>query len=82
MKLAKELGATDAVNPKTLGEGKLVEHVQSLVDGLGTTITLDTTAVLPLIAEAQQFTRPMGKMVQVGAAPLDQMMQVHVVSHV
>lgn len=52
------------------------------MEHLGPTITIDTTGVLPLVREAQEFTRPMGRMVQVAAAPLDQMMEVHVVSHV
>lgn len=83
LELAKQFGATDTVNPKSLGEGvNLVEHVRKLSEDLGPTITLDTTGVLPLVAQAQEFTRTMGKMVQVAAAPLDQMMQVHVVSHV
>lgn len=80
--LAKELGATHAINPKTLGEGKLVEHVRAQADGLGPTVSIDTTGVLPLIAEATEFTRNMGKMIHIAAAPLDQFFQVHAVSHV
>lgn len=80
--LAVELGATHAINTKTLEEGKLVEHVRGLTDDLGPTITIDTTGVLPLIAQATEFTRNMGKMIQIAAAPLDQFFQVHAVSHV
>lgn len=70
------------VNTKTIGEGKLIEHVKSLTENLGPTVTLDTTGVIPLIAEAQMFTRPMGKMLQVAAGTPDQKMEVPVVLHV
>jgi Zn-dependent alcohol dehydrogenase len=70
--LAKELGATHVFNGSSLPEGQtLSEAIQAVSDGVGPTITIDTTGAPPLIIEGINFTRNCGKYIQVGAAPLD-----------
>jgi len=69
--LAKELGATILVHSGELGDLLLVDVVKNLADGLGPTICIETTGVPSLIQDAVQFTRPMGTIIQVGAAPFD-----------
>lgn len=71
LSLAKELGATAVINSNTLGNKTLLQAVKAVADGLGPTITIETTGVPALIKESLSFTRPVGKIVQVGAAPFD-----------
>ena len=70
--LAKELGATDIVDGSKIREGKeLGDVIKEVADGLGPTISVDTTGVPALIKAAVQFTRNRGKIVQVGTTPFD-----------
>lgn len=70
--MAKELGATHVINTAGMGSlAELVEAVRAITDGLGSTVTMDTTGFLPLIQKAVEFTRPRGKILQVGTAPID-----------
>jgi Zn-dependent alcohol dehydrogenase len=70
--LAQELGATHVLNGSNLPEGKtLSEVVKDIADGVGPTITIDTTGAPALIVEGMNFTRNRGKYIQVGAPPLD-----------
>lgn len=72
LNLAKELGATDVVNGSELPEGKeLGDVITEVADGLGPTITVDTTGAPPLIKAGVQFTRNKGKIIQVGTPPFD-----------
>jgi len=72
LKLAKELGATHVVDTSNLPEGKtVVEVVQEIADGVGPTVTIDTTGVPVLIKNAVELTRQGGKIIQVGSAPPD-----------
>ncbi|OCK93173.1 putative alcohol dehydrogenase [Cenococcum geophilum 1.58] len=72
LQLAKELGATHVINTAGMGSlAELVEAVRAITDGLGSTVTMDTTGFLPLIQKAVEFTRPRGKILQVGTAPID-----------
>ena len=48
---------------------ELVEAVRSITEGLGSTITLETTGNPSLVAIGIEFTRYVGKIVQVGVAP-------------
>ncbi|OJD10008.1 hypothetical protein AJ78_08805 [Emergomyces pasteurianus Ep9510] len=70
LELAKELGATNVINTTTIG-GNL-EKVKQAVYGmtgksLGTSITVDTTGVLPLIEAGVAFTAPRGHYIQIGS---------------
>lgn len=72
LELAKELGATHVVDSSKLPEGKtLVDVVREIADGVGPTVTVDTTGVPALIQMGIEFTRYSGKAIQVGTAPAD-----------
>lgn len=70
--LAKELGATHIINTSDLPQGKtLVEAVQEIAEGVGPSITIDTSGVPPLIRAGVEWTRRHGRYIQVGTAPPD-----------
>ena len=71
LELAKRLGATHAIDTSNLKDGEVVKKVRSLTDGYGTTISVDTTGVLPLIQQALEFTARRGQYVQVGTTKPD-----------
>lgn len=72
LQLAKELGATHVIDGSKLDEGKtLGDVVRELADGVGPTITIDTTGAPVLMDAGQAFTRNHGKYIQVGSAPFD-----------
>jgi Zn-dependent alcohol dehydrogenase len=79
MELAKKRGATPVIDSSKLPEGKtLADAVREVSDGLGPTITVDTTGVPALINAAVQFARNRGKIVQVGSAPFDFKLEIPV----
>ncbi|KAK6063821.1 alcohol dehydrogenase (zinc-binding dehydrogenase) [Seiridium cupressi] len=57
--LARELGATDAIDTSNKSIPEVVEAVKSASDGLGATIVVDTSAHPPLVDAAVKFTRYM-----------------------
>lgn len=70
--LAKELGATHVIDGSKLDEGKtLGDVVKQLADGVGPTITIDTTGAPVLMDAGMKFTRNRGKYIQVGSPPFD-----------
>jgi Zn-dependent alcohol dehydrogenase len=72
LELAKEMGATHVIDSSKLPEGKtLVDAVREAAEGLGPTITVDTTGVPALIKASIDFARNRGKVIQVGSAPFD-----------
>lgn len=72
LQLAKDLGATHVVDGSTLPEGKsLGDVVKEIADGVGPTITIDTTGAPVLIEAGFKFTRNRGKYIQVGTPPFD-----------
>lgn len=77
--LAKEVGATHVINGDQLPEGKsIVEAIKDLTDGLGPTITIDTSGVPALIKAGVEWTRHHGRIYQVGSAPPDFKLEVPV----
>ncbi|PGH14510.1 hypothetical protein AJ79_03003 [Helicocarpus griseus UAMH5409] len=71
LELARELGATAVIDTSELvgdvGEA-LVHAMQALTpDGLGTTVTIETTGVMGLVEAGVAFTAPLGRYVQVGS---------------
>ncbi|PGH28648.1 hypothetical protein GX50_08607 [[Emmonsia] crescens] len=71
--LAKELGATHVIDTTAMDGDmeKLKQAVCGMTDeGLGTSITVDTTGVLPLIEAGVSFTAPRGHYIQVGSPTL------------
>lgn len=72
LKLAKELGATHVIDGSKLDEGKtLGDVIKELADGVGPSITIDTTGAPVLMDAGMQFTRNRGKYIQVGSPPFD-----------
>lgn len=72
MDLAKELGATHVIDGSKLDEGKtLGDVVKEIADGVGPTITVDTTGAPVLMDAGAAFTRNHGKYIQVGSPPFD-----------
>jgi Zn-dependent alcohol dehydrogenase len=69
--LAKDLGATATIHTGETSLGTLVDTVRQLADGIGPTVCIETTGVPAVIKDALTFTRPMGKIIQVRAAPFD-----------
>ncbi|EGP90095.1 unnamed protein product [Zymoseptoria tritici ST99CH_1A5] len=70
--LAKEMGATHVIDGSKLPEGKsLGDVVREIADGVGPTITIDTTGAPVLMDAGMEFTRNHGKYIQVGSPPFD-----------
>lgn len=71
LELAKELGATDVINTASLSMSDVSDIVLAKTNNLGTSVTLDTTGVQELVQETLRMTTFKGKILQVGAAPMD-----------
>ncbi|KAL9096959.1 MAG: hypothetical protein Q9165_000923 [Trypethelium subeluteriae] len=71
LNLAKELGATHVINTLELDGSSLVDKVREVTDGLGATVTMDTTGVKALTMQGIDFTRNHGKIIQVGSNGLE-----------
>ncbi|RAH80185.1 alcohol dehydrogenase [Aspergillus japonicus CBS 114.51] len=70
LKLALELGATHVVRIDPDADlSHVTQAVRALTGGLGVDVTLETTGVPDLVAEAVRMTANRGKIVQLGAAP-------------
>lgn len=68
--LAKELGATDVVNPKDVGD--VVKHVKEVCNGTsGATFAIDCTGVLKVIEQCIESIAPCGTAVTVGVPPTE-----------
>lgn len=77
--MAKEFGATHVVDTSKLPPGKTVtEVVQEIADGVGPTVTIETTGLPVLIKSAVEMTRLGGKIIQVGSAPGDFSLEIPV----
>ncbi|KAF2216159.1 hypothetical protein CERZMDRAFT_119815 [Cercospora zeae-maydis SCOH1-5] len=72
LKLAKELGATHVIDGSKLPEGKEIgDVIKEIADGVGPSITIDTTGAPVLMDAGVKFTRNKGKYIQVGSPPFD-----------
>lgn len=71
MALAKEMGATHAIDTSKLGDKSLGDAVKEIADGVGPNITIDTTGVAFLMDAGWEFTRFKGRYFQVGSPPFD-----------
>ncbi|OJJ96432.1 hypothetical protein ASPACDRAFT_1882779 [Aspergillus aculeatus ATCC 16872] len=70
LKLALELGATHVVRIDPDADLSLVtQAVRAITGGTGVDVTLESTGVPELVAEAVRMTANKGKIVQLGAAP-------------
>jgi len=82
VELAKSLGATDGINSKKLPEGTtLHDAVRAATDGVGPSISMDTTGNKNLIAQAMKWTRNKAKIIQVGSAPMDAQLDISLFEH-
>lgn len=72
MQLAKDLGATHVIDTSKLTDTKsVIEAAQEICDGVGPSITIDTTGVPSLVMAGVEMTRRSGKFIQVGSTPPD-----------
>ncbi|KAF2137466.1 uncharacterized protein K452DRAFT_321718 [Aplosporella prunicola CBS 121167] len=72
LELAKELGATHTINTAGMKDlSEVVNAVLDVTDGLGSSVTVDTTGFVPLISKGVEFTRMRGKLIQVGLPAFD-----------
>lgn len=70
LELARELGATHVINTGDMDDlSDLTKEVHRITNGLGSTITLDSTGAPALIREGVNLTGFKGKLIQVGVAP-------------
>lgn len=78
--LAKSLGATHVINTTNLEMTEIVERIKEASEGLGSTISIDTTAFPPLVSAQVSATRYMGKIIQVGTGMPDANLALHMQS--
>lgn len=70
--LATELGATEVIDSsKLVHDEELKGAVRQATNGIGPTITIDTTGVPQLIEAGLDWTRNRGQYIQVGSPPFD-----------
>ncbi|KAJ8071411.1 hypothetical protein OCU04_001732 [Sclerotinia nivalis] len=74
LELAKSLGATHTINTN---EVDFATEVKSITEGVGSTITIDTTGSVPLVQTAVDITAKMGKIILVGVPPLTAEVSFH-----
>lgn len=62
LKLATELGATHVIDGSKVGD--IGDAVREITDGIGPSITIDTTGAPALTKAGVEFTRNRGKFIQ------------------
>ncbi|CAI6099782.1 hypothetical protein V2G26_004493 [Clonostachys chloroleuca] len=80
LELAKSLGATHVINTTGLSMEQVTEKIKEAAEGLGSTISIDTSAYPPLLAAQIDGTRYMGKIIQVGTGMPDANISLHMQS--
>lgn len=80
LELAKELGATQIVNGGLLGDKSLVDAIKEVAEGVGPSVTIDTTGAPPIIKAGFDATRNRWKFIQVGTPPFDFNFELHAFS--
>jgi Zn-dependent alcohol dehydrogenase len=75
LELAKSLGATHTINSRDRAVN-LAEQMKSLTDGEGTTITVETTGNLKVLASGLEGTAIRGQLIVVGVPPLGANLEV------
>ncbi|OHF00851.1 zinc-binding dehydrogenase [Colletotrichum orchidophilum] len=78
--LAKSLGATHIINTTGLEMAQVTEKIKEAAEGLGATVSIDTSAFPPLLDALVQGTRYMGKIIQVGTGMPDAHLSLHMQS--
>ncbi|KAI8228095.1 Aryl-alcohol dehydrogenase [Colletotrichum sp. SAR 10_86] len=77
LELAKSLGATHVINTTGLDMKQVTEKIKEAAEGLGSTISIDTSAYPPLLAAQIDGTRYMGKIIQVGTGMPESNISIH-----
>lgn len=82
LELAKSMGATHVFNTTGMSAdfSELVEGVKAAAEGLGTTISIDTSAFPPLVQAQVDYSRYMGKIIQVGTGMPEAYLKIHMQS--
>ncbi|KAF9873742.1 hypothetical protein CkaCkLH20_08852 [Colletotrichum karsti] len=80
LELAKSLGATHVINTTGLDMKQVTEKIKEAAEGLGSTISIDTSAHPPLLAAQLDATRYMGKVIQVGTGMPEANISIHMQS--
>ncbi|QKX60795.1 uncharacterized protein TRUGW13939_07941 [Talaromyces rugulosus] len=70
LQMARELGATHVINT-SIDSVDLAAEIQTITNGNGPTITVDTTGSPALCKDGLDFTADNGKMILLGTPPLD-----------
>lgn len=78
--LAKSLGATHVINTTGLDMKEIAVRIRQATEGLGSTISIDTTAFPALVSAQVDATRYMGKIIQVGTGMPDANLALHMQS--
>ncbi|KAM3520639.1 hypothetical protein NHJ13051_002760 [Beauveria bassiana] len=78
--LAQSLGATHVINTTGLDMKDVVDKVKEASEGLGSTISIDTTALPALVSAQVEATRYMGKVIQVGTGLPNSNLSLHMQS--
>lgn len=78
--LATSLGATHVFDTSRMSNEALVAAVKNAADGLGVTVSIDTSAHPPLVAAQIEFSRYMAKIIQVGTGMPDANLTLHMQS--
>ncbi|KAH0438190.1 alcohol dehydrogenase [Colletotrichum camelliae] len=77
LELAKSLGATHIINTTGVDMKQVTEKIKEAAEGLGSTISIDTSAYPPLLAAQIDGTRYMGKIIQVGTGMPESNISIH-----
>lgn len=80
LELARSLGATHVFDTSQLSVEELVAAVKNAADGLGATISIDTSAHPPLVAAQIEYSRYMAKIIQVGTGMPNANLTLHMQS--
>ncbi|CAG8360518.1 unnamed protein product [Penicillium salamii] len=81
LELAKEIGATHAIDTSDSKFSTLDSAVRSIVP-MGASVAIDTTGVPFIIEQSIQSTHARGKVVYIGIPPLDFTLNINLVEHI
>lgn len=77
LELARSLGATHVINSTGLSMEEVTAKIIEAAEGLGSTISIDTTAHPPLLDAQIKGCRYMGKIIQVGTGMPEANISIH-----
>ncbi|KAL6850793.1 hypothetical protein ACO1O0_007919 [Amphichorda felina] len=80
LELARALGATHVINTTGLDMSEVTARIREAAEGLGATVSIDTSAFPPLVAAQVDATRYMGKIIQVGTGMPEASLSIHMQS--